>query len=87
MSDMRALTQSDRYKKWECGGVDGLELCIKVQVNYQYNKESESLENFQVFHVNDKQEVHNLAPFITEDEHEYIRMGIFDTLRDRGIIK
>jgi len=86
MSDMRAFTQSDRYKKWECGGVDGLELRVKVQVNYQYNKESEELVNFQVFHADDKQEIHNIADHLSEDDMEYIRMGIFDTLRERGII-
>ena len=84
---MEAITQSDRWRKWDCGGVDGLELCIKIQLNYQYNKESESLENFQVFHVNDKQEIHNIAPYLDEPDMEYIRTGIFDTLRERGIIK
>ena len=86
MSDMRAFTQSDRYKKWECSGVDGLELCIKVQVNYQYNKEREELVNFQVFHADDKREVHNIADFLCAEDKEYIRTAIFDTLKDRGII-
>ena len=84
--DLRPLTKSDRWRKWICSGVSGLEIDIPLQVNYQYDKEAEDIVNFQVFHARDTREQHDLSEFLAADEIEYIRTGIFESLKDRGKI-
>jgi hypothetical protein len=80
------MDEPNKYSKWVCQSVDGIEANVTLHVNYQYDREADDIENFQAFLSGDAREEHEVTEFLSGEDYETIRDEIWADLALEGDI-
>jgi hypothetical protein len=79
------MDEPNKYSKWVCQSVDGIETTVTLHVNYQYDREADDIENFQAFLSGDVREEHEVTEFLSGEDYKTIRDEIWDDLAREGL--